>query len=97
MVVIYLPTKFRKAQSAFPERAWATAWLAVGTVLGSISNVMTRALIPKKTKKHSRSDTFCRYVGFICAFGIFLVPALGGIVTVGKMVWVYGDCHRLGD
>lgn len=30
-------------------------------------------------------------------FEVFLVPAIGGFVTVGQMLMEYGDCHRHGD
>jgi hypothetical protein len=97
IVLIYLLTRFQKRQSLYSQRAWTMAWLAVGIASGSLTNMITRTLIPNKLKPHSNLHFFWRYVGFLFGFGIFLVPAIGGFVTVAQMLVEYGDCHRLGD
>jgi mannose/fructose/N-acetylgalactosamine-specific phosphotransferase system component IIC len=97
IVIIYLLTKFQKGQSLYSQRAWTMAWLTVGIASGGMVNMMTRALVPNQLKKHSNWHFLWRYLGFILGFGIFLVPAIGGFVTVGQMLMEYGDCHRLGD
>jgi hypothetical protein len=97
IIIIYLLTKFQKQQSLYSQRAWTMAWLAVGIASGSLADVMTRALVPNKAKENDSWLLFWRYLGFMLGFGIFLVPAIGGFVTVGQMLMEYGDCHRLGD
>jgi hypothetical protein len=79
LLIIYLLTKFSKGQSTYAQRAWTMSWLVVGITSGSLANAMTRALVPNKLKPHTTSHFFWRYVGFILGFGIFLVPAIGGL------------------
>jgi hypothetical protein len=78
LVIIYLLTRFQRGSSTYAQRAWTMSWLAVGIASGSLTSIMTRALVPNKLKPHTTSHFFWRYVGFILAFGIFLVPAIGG-------------------
>jgi hypothetical protein len=78
LLIIYLLTKFSKGQSTYAQRAWTMSWLVVGIASGSLTSTMTRALVPNKLKPHTTSHFFWRYIGFILAFGIFLVPAIGG-------------------
>lgn len=98
IVIIYFLTKFEKRESLDSQRAWTMVWLAVGIASCTLTNAMTRTLVPNKLKSHSDWHFFWRYLGFLLGFGTFLVPTIGGFVTVGQIhgVWRLSSPRGLG-
>jgi hypothetical protein len=97
-LVIYFLTKFHKQQSTVAQRAWVISWLVANQAVGlslfvlsvnhpSLSFTLPRPLRPGMIPYASM--TLCLFVVWL---SLPLVPAIGGFVTVGKMLFEFGTC-----
>jgi len=86
-------TKFNKgSESTSVQRGFVMSWLIVGMLFGALSRYFTNYLLRVEQKWYSY---LWRFTAFLFLFGVFIVPALGGFVMVGKMIIEFGTCTRL--
>lgn len=84
LVAIGVLTGFHPGQSTKPERVWTMIWFVFGVTFGPIIAVIA-------------GEEFSRMpITMLGSFLVYGVGAIGGLVTVGKMLKEYGDCIRLG-
>jgi hypothetical protein len=81
-------SRFQPGESSLSERAWMMSWLVVGTV----SSAWVRLIHVSYTDDAWSLSTAFKAASFVLPLWI---PALGGMVTVGKMIQDYGACTRL--
>jgi hypothetical protein len=97
-LVIYALTRFRQQQSTVAQRAWIISWLVTNQLVGlslfvlstnhpSLSFTLHRPLTPGII-------TYAAYTVFLFFLWLSLpmIPAIGGFVTVGKMLFEFGTC-----
>ncbi|KAJ7819173.1 hypothetical protein B0H14DRAFT_2372750 [Mycena olivaceomarginata] len=90
-------TKFRPGDSTHSQRVWLMMWLGfnfVGPALTQMRWGLNFAGPTLGTQRHPTSRFDSSSV-FLLGFLMYSVPAIGGMVVVGKMIKEYGDCIRL--
>ncbi|KAF2466959.1 uncharacterized protein BDR25DRAFT_71735 [Lindgomyces ingoldianus] len=92
LLIVGVISRFQKGKhSTSIQRGFTMSWLIIGMLFGAVTRAMHFFLSPK-------NDTFeavCLWMFFPIVWGIFLVPALGGIVVVCQMIVSYGSCTRI--
>jgi len=97
-LVIYLLTRFREQQSTVAQRAWIISWLVTNQVVGlslfvlsvnhpSLSFTLHRPLRPGIIPYMTLTVLL-----FFVWLSLPMVPAIGGFVTVAKMLFEFGTC-----
>jgi hypothetical protein len=82
-VFIFLLTRFHKQDSSLAERAWMMSWL-VANQLSFVILIVFGALLPQISVEH--------FMYLLLLMSPALIPAIGGLVTVGKMAFKFGSC-----
>lgn len=77
---------FKKGDSTAPQRGWLMTWLVAGSISG-----LCAAYIRRSPKMAPAS------VAIYLAVMPFWIPAIGGMVMVGKGMREYGTCIRIDD
>lgn len=91
-------SSFDKGNSTTAQRVWTMLWLSFGFFIGP-----TAAFVPspsflvyifKDQNRETRDPDGWRYahLGTFISYLIYGVPAVGGYVVVGKMLYEYGKC-----
>jgi hypothetical protein len=92
LLVVGLMTRFRKGnESTEVQRGFASSWLVIGMLFGSLERPISRSLLGIR----GRLSAIMRGIGLVLIYGVFLVPAVGGLVVVCKMIVSYGTCTRI--
>ncbi|KAF2704797.1 hypothetical protein K504DRAFT_461051 [Pleomassaria siparia CBS 279.74] len=92
ILVIGLLTRFQKGrESTQLQRGFTMSWLIVGMLFGSIPRDVTGLALLSK----GFWSALKRIAIVVVLFGVFFVPAIGGIVVVCHMIMSYGICTRI--
>jgi hypothetical protein len=110
IIVLGSLSSFRKGQSSVAQRCWTMSWLAVGIGLAPLTPWLKSLLVDiffgyfnvfaslyREYRKSYIVIFYCAAIllCFLALGGIFFVPAIGGLITVGKMLQEYGSCVSL--
>lgn len=79
---------FEARGSSEAQCGWTMAWLAMGILFGSVAFGITLEF----SNGLVTSEAVFKCFLFCMAYS---VPAIGGMVIVGQMIWDYGSCSRL--
>src|SRR6202012_3406470 len=104
IMIVGVLSRFNKgASSTSMERGFTMSWLLIGMLMGIVSKGIDSylfalggsAALLTKTRPDSyqlfiADDNFCAVLWVGCLFGVFLLPALGGFIMVGKMIMEFG-------
>jgi hypothetical protein len=87
-------SRFQPGQSVVYERVWTMAWLAtgiwVGGGLGSVADrIEERPIIGGSNER----NPFLH--GYMIGNMLWVAPAIGGYVVVGKMIYDFGICTNI--
>ncbi|KAK3358205.1 hypothetical protein B0T25DRAFT_541148 [Lasiosphaeria hispida] len=96
LVVVGALTHFKNGESSNAQRAWIMSWLVVGIACGWWADVVSGMFIPERdmeTGKIGKCFYVCQLLTCILFLGIFCAPAIGGFLTVAKMLGEYGICE----
>jgi hypothetical protein len=95
-------TKFNKGSSTSIQRGFSLAWIIVGGMMGGVWPGISESVVALVSswvswKPWKGTDLlFMRAVFFMfLVVGGLFVPAIGGMVVVGKMFVDFGVCSRI--
>jgi len=101
LFIMYLLSHFRIGKSTISQRGWVISWLTTGMASGALATMLFRYSAGLRTEmslirsgKRKPRETAIMVCACILFFGIFTVPALGGLIVVAKMLGDYGTCER---
>jgi hypothetical protein len=99
-LIIYLFTGFRKGQSTLEQQAWTISWLVANQLTG-LSMFDLNIKHPAVSFVSTRGRDWV-HQALMTAFSFLThlftplipgnIPAIGGFVTVGKMLFEFGTC-----
>jgi hypothetical protein len=83
-------TKFQSKGSSLEQRAWIISWIVSGQTVWLFW--AAQWLLRDWYKGHTEKElAMFSYVNFV-VWGLFLTPAIGGFVCIGKMIKDFGNC-----
>jgi hypothetical protein len=92
IAIVGAVSKFRPGtMSTSADRGWLISWL----VVGSVSSLWIRGF--NLSLEVMSLGTFGSVLLFFAIDGALFIPAIGGMVTVGKMLQWYGICTEIGS
>ena len=93
LAVIGGMTHFHQGHSTRAQRAWTMTWLACNLSLGPL---LDWGFDPthRPPNMSKRGKEVFKWYPILFAV-LYAVPAIGGFVTVGQMLWEYGSCTLL--
>lgn len=80
---------FQPGSSTAAERAWTMAWLSASIIGGALISWTHSPTDHNTIENHIQGNALFAYLV------VFTAPAIGGLVTVGKMIREYGSCIQL--
>ncbi|ORY10866.1 hypothetical protein BCR34DRAFT_566129 [Clohesyomyces aquaticus] len=92
ITIVGIISRFHKGNSSTSlQRGFTMAWLVVGMVFGALSIPISKRL---REHEYGISDLTKKWLTLLL-YGGFLVPAIGGLVVVCRMIIEYGTCTRI--
>ncbi|KAK0652416.1 hypothetical protein B0T16DRAFT_406145 [Cercophora newfieldiana] len=90
LVVVGAFSRFRSGESSTTfDRGWIMSWLVVGSA-SSVWAMLARFFL--RDDSMIRDNLFS--IMWVVASGLFWIPAIGGMVVVGRQLQDYGICTR---
>jgi hypothetical protein len=88
-------TRFHAGSSTQLERGFILSWILIGGLMGGIWSFISELSI-LVVEADSFGENICQLLIWGPLFGGFFVPAIGGLVVVGKELVQFGICSRIG-
>ena len=96
LVIVGALSNFSPGSSTKQQRGWTMAWLTTNIVFGPYMQFSTRVFSALFSRRNVPDPGLAGTgASLIKTCGPIVVPAIGGFVTVGKMINEFGSCVRL--
>ena len=98
-LIINALTRFKPGQSTASQRGWTMAWLVFGQAYGIVEKLIPHRILfflglaGSSKFKPTIIQQGLSWVSFVA---LYAAPAIGGMVTTGKMIREYGTCVVVG-
>jgi hypothetical protein len=98
ILIVGLVSGFNRGErSTSVQRGFVMSWLTVGIVFGPFMSILSEDFLWSSGHKKGFWPGAWRIVKHIAYYSFLMVPGIGGIIVVSKMIVDYGTCTLLGS